>query len=211
VTAECPDCGRRIGRESDIESGFCTRCAGEPGKPVSEPDQNTGKNTSVENSKQSNIEDGVDTGSPSAGGSGPTEADKSREPSREGHDGHDTPADTLDREDWCRILDALDLPSYAETVDAVTGATDRSRDHAEDLLDAALQDGPLVEDPDAGVFGAIRLANPEEPGTPAEFQAASEVAHADEHAEAEDLRGHISQSFASAPLLWRPDPTPSSD
>lgn len=29
--------------------------------------------------------------------------------------------------------------------------------------------------------------------------------------EAEDLRGHTSQSSASAPLLWRPDPTPPSD
>jgi len=29
--------------------------------------------------------------------------------------------------------------------------------------------------------------------------------------EAEDLRWHISQSSASTPLLWRPDPTLSSD
>jgi hypothetical protein len=65
--------------------------------------------------------------------------------------------DTLDREEWRRLLTTLDLPTPAGVIDAVADARDCSRDRAEDLLEDALATGPLREDPDVGAFGRIRL------------------------------------------------------
>ena len=73
-------------------------------------------------------------------------------------------APDLDVAAWRTLLDRTDdPPTYGALVDTV-GRADMIDADAEDLVDAALANGSLVEDADAGMFGEIRLGDePPEP------------------------------------------------
>lgn len=69
-----------------------------------------------------------------------------------------TMTQTLDREAWRTLLDRTNgTPTYGALVDTVARADTIDGD-AEEYVNAALADGRLVEDADAGMFGEIRVA-----------------------------------------------------
>jgi len=67
---------------------------------------------------------------------------------------------TLDRDGWRTLLDRADAPTHGALVATVdrTDMIDPDAD-PEELVDAALANGALVEDPDAGAFGEIHVAD----------------------------------------------------
>ena len=68
-----------------------------------------------------------------------------------------TIADRLTRVQWATILGDLDAPAFGEVVAAVNDANMIDGD-PEATVQAAIDEGPLVEDTDAGMFGTIELA-----------------------------------------------------
>jgi hypothetical protein len=75
-----------------------------------------------------------------------------------------TTADRLTREQWATILGDLEAPAFGEVVAAIEEADMVDAD-PEATVDAAINDGQLVEDADAGILGTIKFAEPkrEEP------------------------------------------------
>jgi len=69
----------------------------------------------------------------------------------------------LDRNAWRRLLDALDAPALGDVAGALADARDLPIGDAYDAVENAVEDGPLVEDPDAGTFGRVFLEDGDTP------------------------------------------------
>jgi|APHM01.1.fsa_nt_gi hypothetical protein len=74
-------------------------------------------------------------------------------------DGGDESTTELTRTQWRTLLTDADARTYGEVVAALKDVDMVSIDDAPSVVDAALANGPLVEDDDAEMFGEIRLAD----------------------------------------------------
>lgn len=64
----------------------------------------------------------------------------------------------LSRDDWRRLIDGVQPPSYGEVAAALADAMDFAQDAAFDRVDDAIERGVLVEDEDAGAFGELQVS-----------------------------------------------------
>ena len=71
--------------------------------------------------------------------------------------------DADDREAWANLLARLDEPNAQELAARLVDTFDVSRGRADETVFEAIDDGPLVEDTEAGgAYGVVRLAESDE-------------------------------------------------
>jgi len=62
------------------------------------------------------------------------------------------------RDDWQRLIDGVQPPSYGEVATALADAMDLAQSAAFDRVDDAIERGVLIEDEDTGAFGELRVS-----------------------------------------------------